>query len=387
MKPRIYLHVGMGKTGTSAIQSALAIYASDMAEQGILYPEHDSLSHAATGGITSGNLTLFLTGNDSWFTEQITKRVLSEPEYSSFVFSNELMLDRVDDLLEGIGQNHKDFDFVVIVGVRDPIGQNVSLYHQYVKRSGLSTDINSWLSESKPRGFAIVAQILEASKAGHFDCVLLNYSYFGRQIVAEFLNTVGYSEPHPPLTQSERTVNRSLTKVELDLILELNSLFPPIIGDVVSTALIEKIPDLPPFVPKVRAEVWSAYLEQRALNLQVINDSLTAHKLNLSQGDTQKSVGSTTQGALTERQQQIARDAIANHFATQQEYLSYVAFERDEAVSARAEMAKESDHAASERDKLVVERDDAIAESERYKSHLTGILNSRSWRWTSFLRR
>ena len=55
-KTKLFLHIGHGKTGTSAIQSSLAIASNDLAEQGINYPIQQSLRDRASRlEITSGN--------------------------------------------------------------------------------------------------------------------------------------------------------------------------------------------------------------------------------------------------------------------------------------------------------------------------------------------
>lgn len=56
-KRLIYLHIGHGKTGTSAFQSYLAIAKNQIAPEGYYYHAHPSLSKARKLGVTSGNLT------------------------------------------------------------------------------------------------------------------------------------------------------------------------------------------------------------------------------------------------------------------------------------------------------------------------------------------
>ena len=55
-KTKLFLHIGHGKTGTSAIQSALAIASEDLAKRGVNYPIQQSLRNRASRlEITSGN--------------------------------------------------------------------------------------------------------------------------------------------------------------------------------------------------------------------------------------------------------------------------------------------------------------------------------------------
>ena len=55
-KTKVFLHIGHGKTGTSAVQSSLAIASDDLFSYGINYPIHPSLrDRLAQLEITSGN--------------------------------------------------------------------------------------------------------------------------------------------------------------------------------------------------------------------------------------------------------------------------------------------------------------------------------------------
>ena len=52
----IILHIGHGKTGSSYIQSSLALSVGRLREAGIEYPEVTPLTSAKQGGISSGKL-------------------------------------------------------------------------------------------------------------------------------------------------------------------------------------------------------------------------------------------------------------------------------------------------------------------------------------------
>ena len=55
-KTKLFLHIGHGKTGTSAVQSSLAIASGKLLERGINYPIHPSLRDRSSQlEITSGN--------------------------------------------------------------------------------------------------------------------------------------------------------------------------------------------------------------------------------------------------------------------------------------------------------------------------------------------
>jgi len=54
----LYLHIGHGKTGSSALQSFLALNSNLLENYRIEYPEHASFENAINGKISSGNLPL-----------------------------------------------------------------------------------------------------------------------------------------------------------------------------------------------------------------------------------------------------------------------------------------------------------------------------------------
>ena len=85
------VHLGHGKTGTSYIQSSLALNQSGLLDHLILYPKCSSFDDAVNGLVTSGNGALFQDGFD-----------VANQEADSFLFSGENLfhsLIRRDGLL------------------------------------------------------------------------------------------------------------------------------------------------------------------------------------------------------------------------------------------------------------------------------------------------
>jgi hypothetical protein len=108
------LHIGAGKTGTSAIQTALARMQSELWDEGIYYPHHPSFVKATNGLATSGNagtLALYLknklpkesqeTSINEWLLNTITaskdRNILVSSEALSNV--NSANLEKFSDLL------------------------------------------------------------------------------------------------------------------------------------------------------------------------------------------------------------------------------------------------------------------------------------------------
>src|SRR5262245_28751429 len=56
----LYLHIGHGKTGTSYLQSSLALSIERLADRNIVYPRMGSVERGAKGLISSGNGSVFV---------------------------------------------------------------------------------------------------------------------------------------------------------------------------------------------------------------------------------------------------------------------------------------------------------------------------------------
>src|SRR5215204_5967792 len=59
MAGKLILHIGATKTGTSAIQSAVARNRATLLANGIYYPEYDADEKAQAGRVTGGNGAIF----------------------------------------------------------------------------------------------------------------------------------------------------------------------------------------------------------------------------------------------------------------------------------------------------------------------------------------
>jgi len=85
---KLTLHIGTQKTGSSALQSFLALNSDLLADYGILYPEHSSFSSAKMGEVSSGNLP---SGPNDWvnYIEKLQKK-----EFKHILFSNEVLFNQ-----------------------------------------------------------------------------------------------------------------------------------------------------------------------------------------------------------------------------------------------------------------------------------------------------
>lgn len=118
---RIILHVGHGKTGTSALQSSFALSIDALADAGIHYPDHRDLVNAAEGKITSGNIvakSLLKTASAALASKD-----------RAVLFSNEMLFhDIVTDENLLVNLMKVGVPVTVVLYIRNPLQHVISLY-------------------------------------------------------------------------------------------------------------------------------------------------------------------------------------------------------------------------------------------------------------------
>ena len=97
-KTKLFLHIGHGKTGTSAIQSALAIASEELAKRGISYPIQPSLRDRASRlEITSGN---WQPNPETSLSDQLLEIGKKNKNNSKIVLSSESLFWLIPDLIQ-----------------------------------------------------------------------------------------------------------------------------------------------------------------------------------------------------------------------------------------------------------------------------------------------
>ncbi len=130
MKKTIYIHVGFGKTGTSAIQKVFFQNREQLKSIGCLYP--------ITGEIFTAHYNLSVLGEEEMDTKTINlyEKLLVEIKNSNcniivlsseqFIFLKELYVKQISEFL-------KDFDVKIIFYIREQIKLIESTYLQWLK--------------------------------------------------------------------------------------------------------------------------------------------------------------------------------------------------------------------------------------------------------------
>ncbi|WP_108682482.1 hypothetical protein [Methyloceanibacter sp. wino2] len=234
--PKLLLHIGHGKTGSSYIQSSLARSIEVLKANQIDYPEPRDLDAAIAGRITSGN-------------GFILPKLINDPSFQpsgDCLFSSEFIFEYLFD--DKFVANLRKFlqsrsaELKVLMFIRDPISFVCSGYQQSVKRSGLTKSLPEFLNDSEyPKRVNKVIDILQTFVS--IDLTISNYSSGSSPIsvVEDWLGVPLGSLLAPPIAN----VNRSLTYGELEIQRQLN-LHGGAMAGLLADAFCELVPDVQP---------------------------------------------------------------------------------------------------------------------------------------------
>lgn len=177
---KIHLHIGMPKSGSSAIQQALLGNDAALSAKGIVVPR--------TGLFQGAHYELVreLREERAW---ELWPEALSETNgFASAIISAEGLwfcepkqVDRLSELLLG-------HEVQVHVYLREPSAFLCSLYRQRIKGSGRSETIDQFLAQREAS--VDYPQILE-SWAKHFSIRIRVYESLGNNVVSDFASAIG----------------------------------------------------------------------------------------------------------------------------------------------------------------------------------------------------
>ena len=143
----VLLHIGVHKTGTTAIQGALAQARSELAAQGVLYPGKLPSQFRAAMSIVNpaeeDSDDAVAIPQQRWNT--LVKQVAKAD--GTVVISSEVFCEADDDTARRITTELTDRPIAVLIGVRPLWQQLASSWQQYVK-STLTTPYHTWLDET-----------------------------------------------------------------------------------------------------------------------------------------------------------------------------------------------------------------------------------------------
>lgn len=246
-RPRLILHVGPNKTGSSAIQHWLAMRADQLAANGILYPG------LARGDLLSGNgedlVTLLNTPRRGAEKENFNAISSLLESYAaqaaelgchSVLLSSEFIPLGLQENLDYLAIRASElFRTEVIAYVRDPYWWFWSAWGQAVKGDGLSEEFQSYALRNC---FSYQETLMRCVRL--FDNVRL-LTYRDSRLIEGFAAELGVPE-ELAAGASKIRVNRSLTFEELEALLVINRVFRnSALSQKISHEMLTAEPDIP----------------------------------------------------------------------------------------------------------------------------------------------
>lgn len=222
---KLFIHIGLPKTGSSAIQSTLSLnHQLLLAECGLAYA--DLVPKAKEGRITSGNakpLVPMLCGVNAQTAAPDDFRRQFEQVYFN---SSDVALISGEGLAKASAQAlrwfseyciQRNIDVEVVAYIRNIYDHCWSAYQQRVKKGGYADEFGSYAQlYQNPQ----VQYIRKWSK--FFSKIsLLHFDSVKSDLLSSFFTTIGCGNVLDTLERVE-VVNRSMTMHELQLLLRLN---------------------------------------------------------------------------------------------------------------------------------------------------------------------
>jgi hypothetical protein len=231
---RLVLHMGMGKTGSSALQVAFVQNREQLAARGVHYPVAGSDHIAARGGVVSGNGMEILDHvaprkNDPDEATRVLEMVRKEvagADGGAVLYSSEFLyqyrptrLAEMRDVISGEGATVQ-----AVVYVRDVAGHALSSYSQVVKRSLYTESFAHFLEIGEGTYALNLRPRLNRlrSTLGAENVKVLHYDGEAAALFAGFMRRVFGVTDLAGFTSALDRVNRSLTRREVEWMRYMN---------------------------------------------------------------------------------------------------------------------------------------------------------------------
>ena len=276
-KTKLFLHIGHGKTGTSAIQSSLAIASDNLRGKGINYPIGSTLRDRASRlEITSGN---WEPKSDVSLSDELLSIAEQNQDDSAIILSSESLFWLIPELIKNKSQWENQLDLHIILAVREIEEMLSSEYQQRVKRHGDAMPLEQFI---RARHFVSshhekAAEVIGLMSEKNITNTIINYSQHKKDISQVIFKLIGAEELYPAEQMSGAIINRSLSAKELEILITINALYYnkyPWISTKISDALIKKQPKIEAQQCKISRQQLEKIYERNDHYLKTINACL-----------------------------------------------------------------------------------------------------------------
>lgn len=259
-RPILYLHVGPGKTGTSAIQRWLGDQADKLKAASYLYPVPDDLLLFEGNASVLGNILLRDAGDEDVMRTEIEAivddfdRHVGSAGCANLILSSEYLAGAQKDnlhLFKKIASPH--FSIKIILVARHPYPWLWSVWGQFVKRNGERRSFSEF-AERAATSYGVHKKFFDIFE----DVILLPYS--SDKIIWYFADAIGLDPDRFGVDAAQSAiVNRSLTEQEIRVLLCVNGICKSAaVSTRISDYMIQKRPHLTSYMeldPAVMARI------------------------------------------------------------------------------------------------------------------------------------
>lgn len=299
----VIIHIGHGKTGSSYLQSILALNVERLEENGIHYPDHKSLSAAAKGHITSGNGSLLTEGK------------VDIEKHERVLFSSEALFSDLlgSEILKKIAQKYK---IKIILFSRNIFEHSFSRWAQSVKRGGLTSDLDSYLQSHPVGPHSKILEWISSSEKLGFELALRNYSVHKKDLRSIFLRDIFGCETddlkihNPPSLK----VNRSLTSFEYDIQRVFNFVEGERSSKYISDPVVNKLPNIEENKLTIKSKTYETVLEKNFSIIRKVNEFIDPNEALVIEDRDSIVSDSHVQNSLTDEQIEVLGNAIRCRF-------------------------------------------------------------------------
>ena len=237
---KLYLHIGLSKTGSSALQSWLSLNTEKLSYQGFYYA--DLVPSAKKGKITAGNgVALFnaCKAENFYEIERLIKNVYFA-SHEKAIISSETLQNIPPESIAKIKEicDENSISVVVIAYIRSAYELFYSNYLQGIKRHGFSFKFGDKGNFSYAMQVKFLNNYLQVFKES---LIVKNYDLDKKDIFKSFANIIKFDSCDTKI--ENKTVNRSLTNNEAEVLREANSIHKGEFSTEISDYLIGRLPD------------------------------------------------------------------------------------------------------------------------------------------------
>ena len=227
---KIFLHIGAGKTGTSALQSHFVLNKQHLEQNNYYYPVAKNELKAKNLKITAGNgieLAQLLMQKDcsTESIEALGLQYIKDAEGKDIIISSEILTLFRPECAKVFKDivNKSSYEIIVIYYVRAIADHLLSSYHQQLKRHAYSKKFTPFIRNSKNNFLGTISKSIDIF--GGENLIVKNYDVVKENIFLDFMEDILEVENVQDLIVENKNINRSLTGFEVALMRHMNMSF------------------------------------------------------------------------------------------------------------------------------------------------------------------